>query len=99
VRMQADIVLVYSITSDTYEYYKLFARPDIKAFDTTQLILTDLRTGLISISTIVTKDVFSQKRKEDKDFAESNNSVLNEEALLMINEIRQQLKGFFNKTN
>lgn len=99
VRMQTDIVLVYSITSDTYAKYKFFARPEIKAFATTQLILMDLRTGLIPFSTIVTKDVVSQRKKEDTDIAESNTRVQNEATLLTINEIGQQLTGFFNKTN
>ena len=66
VRMQADIVVVYSITGDLYSKYKLFTKTDIKAFATTQLIVLDVRTGLVPFSTIVTKDYLSQKNERKK---------------------------------
>jgi len=47
VRMQADIVVVYAITSDIYTKDKVFSKPDIKDFATTQLIILDVKTGLI----------------------------------------------------
>jgi hypothetical protein len=96
VRMQADVVVVYSITSDIYSRYKLFSKSDIKAFATTQLIVLDVRTGLIPFSTIITKDVLSQKKKEELDFAEAASRVQNEAVLLTINDIGQQISGFLN---
>jgi len=80
VRMQADVVIVYSISSDIYTKYKLFSKTDIKAFATTQLILPDVRTGLVPFSTIVAKDVLSQKK--------------NDAVLLTINEIAKKLTAF-----
>ncbi len=69
-RMQADIVVVYSISGDIYSKYKVFTKPDIKAFATTQLLILDVRTGLVPFSTIVTKDYLSQKKKEEFDISE-----------------------------
>jgi hypothetical protein len=86
VRMQADIVVVYAITSDIYSKYKLFTKPDIKAFATTQLI--------IPFSTIVTKDYLSQKKKEELDNAEAASRIQNEAVLLTINEIGQKMTAF-----
>ena len=64
VRMQADVVVIYSIASDLYSKYKAFSKADIKAYATTQLIIMDVRTGLIlPFSTISTKDALSQKKK------------------------------------
>ncbi len=97
VRMQANVVVIYSITSDIYSKYKLFTKPDIKAFATTQLILLDVRTGLIPFSTIVTKDVLSQKKKEELDNPEARNRIQNEAVLLTINEIGQKITDFLNK--
>jgi hypothetical protein len=97
VRMQADAVVVYSITSDIYSRYKLFSRTDIKAFATTQLIVLDVRTGLIPFSAIVTKDALSQKKKEELDDAEATSRVLNEAVLLTINDIGQNITEFLNK--
>ena len=92
--MQADVVVVYAITSDIYSKYKIFSRPDIKAFATTQLIILDIRTGLIPFSTIVTKDFLSQKKKEELDHSEAASRIQNEAVLMTINDIGQQITDF-----
>ena len=94
VRMQADIVVIYTISSDLYSKYKFFSKPDIKAFATTQLIVLDVKTGLIPFSTIVTKDYLSQKKKEELDNAEAATRIQNEAVVLTINEIGQKIAGF-----
>ena len=94
VRMQADMVVVYSITGDIYSKYKLFTKTDINAFATTQLIVLDVRTGLVPFSTIVTKDYLSQKRKEEMGYLEARNRIQNEAVLLTISEIGQQVIEF-----
>jgi hypothetical protein len=96
VRMQADIVVVYAITSDIYSKYKLFSKPDIKAFATTQLIILDIRTGLIPFSTIVTRDYLSQKKKEELDNSEAASRIQNEAVLLTINDIGSKITEFLN---
>ena len=94
VRMQADMVVVYAITSDIYSKYKLFSKTDIKAFATTQLIVLDVRTGLIPFSAIVTKDTLSQKKKEELDYAEAASRIQNEAVLLTINDISEKITAF-----
>ena len=96
VRMQADIVVVYSITSDIYSKYKFFSKADIKAFATTQLIILDVRTGLIPFSAIVTKDYLSQKKKEELDNSEASSRIQNEAVLLTISDIGQKITEFLN---
>jgi hypothetical protein len=96
VRMQADIVVVYAITSDVYSKYKLFSKSDIKAFATTQLIVLDVRTGLVPLSSIVTKDFLSQKQKEELDHAEAAGRIQKEAVLLTINEIGQKITSFLD---
>jgi hypothetical protein len=96
VRMQADVVVVYAIASDLYSRYKLFSKPDLKAFATTQLILLDVKTGLVPFSAIVTKDVLSQRRKEELDNAEAAGRVQHEAVLLTINEVGLQLVAALN---
>ena len=94
VRMQCDMVLVYSITDDLYSRYKTFSSPDIKAFATTQLILMDVRTGLIPFSITVTKDFLSKKTKEDLDLSQTRDRVLNEAVLATINDIGLKIVRF-----
>lgn len=97
VRIQADVVVIYTINSDLYSKYKFFSKPDIKAFATTQLIMLDVRTGLIPFSSIVTKDVLSQKTKEELDNTEASNRIQNEAVLLTINDIGQKITDFLDK--
>jgi hypothetical protein len=97
VRLQADIVVVYSITTDIYSKYKLFTRPDIKAFATTQLIILDVRTGLVPFSTIVTKDQLSKKQENELDNSEATNRIQKEAVLMTIEEIGKKLTDFLNK--
>lgn len=97
VRMQADVVVVYSINSDIYANYKLFGKNDIKAFATTQLIVMDVRTGLVPFSTVVTKDALSQKKKEEVSEAEARSRVQSEAVLLTINDIGNGLTAFLQK--
>lgn len=97
VRMQADVVVVYSINGDIYSKYKFFTKPDIKAFATTQLIVLDVRTGLIPFSTIVTRDILSQKKKEELDNTEARNRILHEAVLLTITDIGEKITSFLKK--
>ena len=96
VRMQADVVVVYSVSSDLYAKYKFFSKTDIKAFATTQLIVLDVRTGLIPFSTIVTRDALSQKTKEELDNTEAASRIQHEAVLMTINEIGGKISGFLN---
>jgi len=96
VRMQADIVVIYSIASDLYSKYKAFSKPDIKAYATTQLIIMDVRTGLIPFSTISTKEALSQKKKEELENAEAASRVQNEAVLATITDIGEKITGFLN---
>ncbi|AXG71300.1 hypothetical protein KORDIASMS9_03557 [Kordia sp. SMS9] len=97
VRTQSDIVVIYAINSDLYARYKLFSKSDIKAFATTQLIILDVRTGLIPFSTIVTKEFQSKRQQNELNEAEAANRIKNEAIKLTIQEIGTQLNNFMKK--
>jgi hypothetical protein len=97
VRLQADVVVVYSISTDTYSKYKVFTKPDIKAFATTQFILLDVRTGLIPFSAIVTKDQLSKKKPEELDYREAASRIQREAVLLTIEDIGEKMTAFLRK--
>ncbi len=97
VRMQADVVVVYSISSDIYSRYRAFTSPTIKAFATTQLLVLDVRTGLIPFSAISTRDAVSQKSKAEVDHAEATSRIKDEAVLLTIADIGERMSGFLAK--
>lgn len=94
VRTQSDIVVIYSIDNDLYSKYKLFSKADIKAFATTQLIILDVRTGLIPFSTIVTREYQSKRQENELNDNEAANRIKNEAVLLTITEIGERINAF-----
>ena len=94
VRTQSDVVVIYSIASDLYSRYKLFSKSDIKAFATTQLIILDVRTGLIPFSTIVTKEYQSKRQENELNNIEAANRIKNEAVILTIQEIGERIIEF-----
>jgi len=94
VRTQSDMVAIYTIDSDLYAKYKLFARSDIKAFATTQLIMLDVRTGLIPFSTVVTKEYQSNRQESELNDEEAASRIKHEAVILTIQEIGEQITQF-----
>lgn len=70
VRLQADLLLVFSVTSDLYYKYRIFSKDEAKAYATTECMLMDIRTALVPFSTIVTKDFYAKKTETDANLEE-----------------------------
>lgn len=71
VRVQADLLLVFRIGSDTYSKYRLFARDKVKAYSTCELVLLDVRTGVVPFTSVITRERIEEKTASDLDFAET----------------------------
>ena len=65
VRLQADLLLVYTINSDIYYKYKAFKKDEAKAFATCEAIFMDIRTGVIPHSSVLTEENFTRKGETD----------------------------------
>ncbi len=65
VRLQADLLLVFSINSDIYYKYKAFQKNEAKAYATIETLLMDSRTAIVPYTNIVTKETYIQKGEED----------------------------------
>jgi len=94
VRMQSDVAVVFSVATDTYSKTKFLSKTDFKCFANTQLIILDIRTGLILFSSVVTKDAAGQKQEKELDNAEAVKRVQHEAALLTLDEIGQKINEF-----
>jgi hypothetical protein len=96
VRLQSDVLLVYSTVSDIYTRYKVIKKDEVKAFATTELFLLDIRTGLIPFSTVVTKDVLAKETKGELS-DETRKRAEQEATLMTLLEIGEQVKAFLSK--
>jgi hypothetical protein len=96
VRMQADVVVVFTTQNDLYARYRLFSKTKYKAFATTQLLLMDVRTGLVPFTQIATRDFLSEKEAADAELSETRNRAQREAVKLTIDEVSNQLVGWLN---
>jgi hypothetical protein len=94
VRMQSDIAVIFTINTDTYSKYKFLAKADFKCLANTQLIILDIRTGLILFTSVVTKDATGQKKEGELDNTEAMKRIQYEAALLTLSDIGQKINDF-----
>ncbi|MBB4036713.1 hypothetical protein GGR21_002619 [Dysgonomonas hofstadii] len=97
VRMQADVVLIYSIRGGTYSKYKMFSANEYKAFATTQVLIMDVRTGLVPFSTVVTEDYQSSKQKDDFNSNEAEKRTQEEAVAKTLARVCNEINVFLSK--
>ena len=97
VRMQADVVLVYSVAGGTYYKYKMFKADSFKAFATTQVLMIDTRTGMVPFTDVVTKDYLATKEKEDFNNDDAERRAQEEAVTLTLDGICNHLNAFLAK--
>ena len=71
VRMQADLLLVFRVGSDMYSQYRAFAKDKAKAYSTCELVLLDVRTGLVPFTRVVSRERLELKQAADLDLSET----------------------------
>ena len=69
--MQADMLLVFRVGSDTYSQYRAFAKDKVKAYSTCELVLLDVRTGLVPFTRVVSREQLELKQPTDLDLSET----------------------------
>jgi hypothetical protein len=71
VRMQADLLLVFRVRSDTYWQYRAFAKDKAKAYSTCEFVLLDVRTGLVPFTRVVSRERLELKQSSDLELSET----------------------------
>jgi hypothetical protein len=94
VRLQADLVLVYRITSDTYYDFHLFRKDEVKAYSTCEALLFDTRTGIIPFTSISTRDTLAIRLPSDIDRDDATRRVQRVSALKAISSTGEDLQAF-----
>jgi hypothetical protein len=69
--MQADLLLVFRVSSDTYSQYRAFTKDKVKAYSTCELVLLDVRTGLVPFTRVVSRERVELKQPTDFDLTET----------------------------
>ena len=71
VRLQADLLLVFRVGSDTYSQSRAFAKDKVKAYSTCEVVLLDVRTGLVPFTRVVSRERLELKQTTDLDLSET----------------------------
>ena len=71
VRMQADLLLVFRVGSETYSQYRSLAKDKAKAYSTCEMVLLDVRTGLVPFTRVVSRERLELKQPADLDLSET----------------------------
>ncbi len=93
VRMQSDILLVFSSSSDIYYKSKVLKKDETKAYATTEAFVMDIRTGLVPFSTMITKD-FLTKQMSAEEREETRRRAQRIAVLMTLDEVGKRLNVF-----
>lgn len=77
VRLQTDMLLIYSIKSDLYYQYRALKKDDAKAYATCEAVLMDIRTGVIPHSSVTTREAYGKKSPTDLNMDEWRHRIQN----------------------
>lgn len=96
VRVQADMLLIFSLNSDIFQKYRAFKKDEAKAFATCEVVLMDIRTGVIPHTYVVTKSTQTTKNEGDYTEEEMQNRVLRAASLQALLEAGEKTAVFLN---
>ena len=96
VRMQADLLLVFRINSDTYYKYGFFEKDQVKAYSTCEAVLLDVRTGIVPFTRVVTREKLRKKTSDDLDQTEAMRKAESEASVDALKAVADELAGFLN---
>ena len=94
VRLQADLLFIFSVNSDIYYQYRVFKKDEAKAFATCESLLMDIRTGIVPYSEVVTRDKLVAKTEADLNDEETRKRAERETVELVMEEIANRLDQF-----
>jgi hypothetical protein len=98
VRLQANLLLIYRVTSDIYHRPRMFADDQVKAYSTCEAVLLDVRTGVIPFTTVITKESQTKKEKRDMEITETMKRAESSAVLDSLNAVADKLVLFLDST-
>jgi hypothetical protein len=94
VRLQAHLLLVFRTTSDVYYDFSLFSKDKIKAYSTCEVMLFDTRTGIVPFTTVVTRDLLTERLATEVDRDEAMKRAQKEASIIALAQLGSELAEF-----
>jgi len=96
VRLQSQLMIVFTINSDIYQEFRLFRGNKAKAFATVEMVLFDVRTGIIPFTVIVTEEYETTKNDSDSNSSETMKRAEQEATLKALIGASRELRSYFS---
>ena len=95
-RFQADLLLAYRTSCNSYNKYRFIDPNETKAYCSVEAILLDVRSGIITKSVVSTQDFVAKKQKEDVNFSETVKKAELEAISKSLLEVAKQVNNFLS---
>jgi len=96
-RYQADLLLVYRSSCQTYEKYKFIDPNESKAYCSVEAALLDVRKGIVPFTIVSTNDFLAIKQNSDTNFHETKKKAELSAVSKSLSEVADQLILFLAK--
>lgn len=94
VRLQADVLLIFAIKTDIYHQYKVFKKDEAKAYAKCEVLLMDIRTGMIPFSRVMVEEAHVTKSPIDANQHEMHFRATQEATVKVLKTICNHLVSF-----
>lgn len=95
-RYQADLLLTYQSRCQSFEKYKLIDPDVTRAYCTVEAIAIDIRSGIVSFTSLSTNELTVQKNASDFNFKETRKKAELNAINTGLKEIASELSKFIN---
>lgn len=93
VRLQADILVIFSVSSDIFTDYNVFSKNEVKAYSTCEMIAFDTKTGIIPFSEMNTKKIIEKELSTDADISETRKRAEKKAIIETLKDLSKKLKN------
>ena len=93
-RYQADLLLTYQSSCQSFEKFK-FIDPNVtKAYCTVETILIDTRSGIVAFTAVATNEFTAKKEEQDINFTETRKKAEMKAISAGLSEVSTELRAF-----
>lgn len=96
-RYQADLLLVYRPTCNSYQKYRFMSSDQTKAYCSVEAALLDIRKGIVPFTAIASNDFVAYKNSDDVNFRETMKKAEIEAVSQCLQELAFNLAAFLDQ--
>ncbi len=96
-RYQADALVVYQSSCQTYQKYRLFSANAVKSFCSVEAAVLDVRTGIVPFTTTATQEFTTEETPSDMNTYEAMQKAEQRAIRQALLKVGEDVAGFFGR--